>query len=118
ERRGKRVAQAERAGAVLEGAEHQRRRGQRLLAARQQLDVLQALARRLRDDVDAALEDVLLVEQHEARTSAPEQGGEHLLEVGVDCRERLLEALTRGLVDAVNRLARGGHGVDESLALA
>jgi hypothetical protein len=41
------VEQAERARLVLEHAEHQRDRGQRLLAAREQLHALQPLARRL-----------------------------------------------------------------------
>ena len=65
ERRVDLVEQAERARPVLEDGEHQRHRGQRLLAAREQLDALEPLAWRLRDDVDAALELIVLVEQDE-----------------------------------------------------
>ena len=81
ERRVDLVEQAERARAVLEDREHQRHRGQRLLAARQQLHALQPLARRLGDDVDAALELIVLVEQRQAGAAAAEQRRERLLEV-------------------------------------
>ena len=68
-------------GLYLKMREHQRDGGQRLLAAREQLDALQALARRLRDDLDAALERVVLVEQREAGAAAAEERAERLLEV-------------------------------------
>src|SRR5579864_6797091 len=67
ERRVDLVEQAERARLELEHAEHERDGGQRLLAAREQLHALQALARRLRDDLDAALERIAGVEQRQAR---------------------------------------------------
>ena len=54
-------------GWYLKMREHQRDRGERLLAARQQLHALQALAGRLRDDLDAALERIVLVEQRRGR---------------------------------------------------
>ncbi len=104
-------------GLYLKQAEHQRDGGQRLLAARQQLHALQALARRLGDDLDAALERIVLVEQRQAGAAAAEQRAERLLEVVVDRRKRLGEALTRGLVDALDRLGRLRDRVDEILAL-
>ena len=70
ERRVDLVEQAERARLVLEQPEHQRDRRERLLAAGEQLHALQALARRLRDDLDAALERVVLVEQRQAGAAA------------------------------------------------
>ena len=73
ERRIDLVQQAERARPVLEDAEHQRHRRQRLLAAREQLHVLQPLARRLRDDVDAALERGRSRRADEPRTAAAEE---------------------------------------------
>src|SRR5262245_7961227 len=79
ERRVDLVEEAERARLVLEHAEHQRDGGQCLLAAGQQLDALQALPRRLRDDLDAALERIVFVEQREAGAAAAEQGAERLL---------------------------------------
>src|SRR5439155_23292814 len=101
---------------VLEQAEHQRDGGQRLLAAREQLDALKPLAGRLRDDLDAALERIVLVEQRQPRAPAAEQRAEGLLEVAVDRRERLGEALARRLVDALDRFGRLRDRVDEVLA--
>src|SRR5262245_40472666 len=117
ERRVDLVEQAERARLVLEHAEHQRDGGERLLAAREELHALQALAGRLRDDLDAALERIALVEQREAGAAAAEQRAEHLLEVLVDGGERLAEALAGRLVDALDRFARLRDRLDEILAL-
>src|SRR5262245_8556155 len=63
ERRVDLVEEAERARLVLEHAEHQCDGGQRLLAAGEELDALQTLARRLSDDLDTALERIVFVEQ-------------------------------------------------------
>ena len=84
ERRVDFVEQAERARLVFEDREHQRDRRERLLAARQQLNALQPLARRRGDDVDAALERIVLVEQREAGAAAAEQRAERRLEVRLD----------------------------------
>ena len=59
ERRVDFVEHAEGAGLVLEDADQQRERGERLFAAGEQQHVLQLLARRRGDDVDAALGVVL-----------------------------------------------------------
>ena len=117
ERRVDLVEQAERAGLVLEEREHQRDRGQRLLAAGEQLDALQALARRLRDDLDAALDRVVLVEQGQPGASAAEERAEDLLEVTVDGGERLGEPLPGRFVDALDGLGGLGNRVDQVLAL-
>ena len=68
ERRVDFVEDAERAGRVLENADQQGQRSERLFAAGEQQHALQALARRRSHDVDAALGAVLFVgELHEAR---------------------------------------------------
>ena len=68
-------------------------------------------------DVDSALELIVLVEQHQPGAPAAEQRAEGALEVLVDRRERLAEALLRGLVDLLDRVVGGGNRVDEILAL-
>src|SRR5918996_2283966 len=65
ERRVDFVEQTERTRLVFEHREHQRDGRQRLLAAGQQLNALESLPRRLRDDLDAALERIGFVEQRE-----------------------------------------------------
>src|SRR5213594_4330100 len=111
------VEQAERARLEPEHREHQRDGRQRLLAARQQLHALQALPRRLGDDFDAALERVVLVEQRQPGPAAAKQRAERLLEVSVDGGERLAEALTRRLVDALDGLGRLRNRLDQVLPL-
>src|SRR5262249_31786959 len=117
ERRVDLVEQAERARAVLEDGEHQRHRGEGLLAARKELNALQALARRRGDDVDAALERVAFVEWYQAGLAVAVERGERPGEVLVDDGERLLEALPRRLVDLADRLVGRRNRVDEVLAL-
>jgi hypothetical protein len=73
---------------------------------------------RLRDDVDPALELVVLVEQHEAGAPAAEERRERPLEVRVDGDERLAEALLRRLLDLLDRVAGRGDRIHEVLALA
>ena len=92
------VQDAERAGLVLEDRHQQRHRGQRLLAAREQQHVLQLLARRRRNDIDAGLGQVLLIGQAHLAGAAAEQRLEHLAEVGVDGLERLGELLRLGSI--------------------
>src|SRR5262245_31671990 len=92
ERRVDLVEEAERARLVFEHAEHQRNGGQRLLPAGEQLYALKALARRLRDDLDPALQRIALVEQRQAGAAAAEQCAESLLEIPVDGGERFVEA--------------------------
>ena len=80
ERRVDLVEQAERRRVQLEHREHERERGERLLAAREQMDRGVLLARRLRDHLHAAVED-LLAGQHEPRVAAAEERREHLAEM-------------------------------------
>src|SRR2546426_1163945 len=56
-----------------EAREDQRARRERLLSARQQRDALELRARGLRDDLDAALQNVLGRDQLEMRPPAAEQ---------------------------------------------
>src|SRR5262245_20505835 len=111
------VEQAERARLVLEHAEHQRDGGQRLLAAREQLDALKALAGRLGDDLDPALERIGLVEQRQAGAAAAEERAEGFLKVAVDRGERLVEAVAPRLSDASYPSGRLHDRLDEILAL-
>ena len=81
ERRVDLVEDAEGRGLGAEEREEQRDRGQRLLAAGHQHQVLQPLARRAGDDLDAALQQVLLVEQAHLGLAAAEEAREGLAEV-------------------------------------
>ena len=92
ERRVDLVQQAERRRIQLEQREHERDGGERLLAAGQQVDRRVALARRLRDDLHAGIEDFLAGE-HEPRLTAAEERREELGEILVDRFERLLQEL-------------------------
>ena len=86
ERRVDLVEQAERRGLDEEDGEDQRDRGERLLAAREQLDRGELLARRLRDDLDARLGDGIgrILDELQLGRAAAEQAREHLLEALVD----------------------------------
>src|SRR5436190_23453345 len=92
ERRVDLVEQAEQARLVPEDREHQRDGGERLLAARQQLHALQPLARRRGDDVDAAFERIVLVEQRQTGAAAAEERAEGGLEVLLNRGKRLGKA--------------------------
>src|ERR1019366_8557390 len=82
----------------LEDAHQQRQRRQRLLAAREQQDVLQLLARRRSHNIDAGLDRVLLVGQPHEGLAAAEQLGEGGAEVLIDYLERLVELHPRNVV--------------------
>src|SRR3546814_1967454 len=62
----------------------QRHRGQRLLAARQQSQRAEPLARRLRHDLQPRLERIVRIDEFQMRLPAVEQGREQALEMGVD----------------------------------
>ena len=111
------VEQAEGAWTVFEDGEHQSHRGERLFAARQELDALKPFSRRLRDDVDTAFELVAFVEQHKAGAAAAEKRRERLLEILIDDGKRFFESFFRGLVDPANRLPGRGNRIDQILAL-
>ena len=81
------------------------------------MDALQPLARRLGDDLDAALERIGLVEQRQAGAAAAEERAEKILEVAVDRSEGLGKPLSGGLVDALDGFGGLGNRVDEILAL-
>ena len=76
---------------------------------REEHQVLEALARRAGDDLDAALEEVLLVEQPHLRLAAAEELDEGRGEMPVDLGERLREAGHGGLVDLPDRAAQALH---------
>src|SRR5262249_44822346 len=112
------IEETEWARLVLEQPEHEGNGRQRFFSARQQLNALESLAGRLRNDFDAALERVVLVEERQACASPPEQSAEGLLKVDVDSRECFGKALTRHLVDALYRPRCLRDGLDEIEPLA
>src|SRR5205823_13897221 len=95
ERRVDLIEDAERRRLVAEDREQQRQRGQGPLAAGEQRDRLVLLAGRLRRELDAALQYVLLVEQLHPGRAAAEERREDLAEVDVHRREGLAEQLAR-----------------------
>ena len=92
-------------------------RGERLLAAREQLNRLVALAGRLGGDVDPGLQRVVLVHQIEARGAAAEEVREGLGEDLVDLLEGVDESLGAGGVDLADGLAQALEGVHQIAAL-
>src|SRR5262249_52912057 len=77
---------------------------ERLLAAREEPDRLVPLARRLRHDLEAGVEGVVLVQEVHGRRTAVEEAREDLAEVPVDRGEGLLEALGGRGIDRADRL--------------
>ena len=78
---------------------------------------LQLLARRARHDVDAALQHVVLVHQHQVGLAAAEDLGEHGAEVLADLLEGLAEHLARLDVDAVDDFEQLRLGLDQVVVL-
>src|SRR5262249_36586681 len=108
ERRIDLVEHAERTRPVPEDRNQQRESGQRLFASREQEHVLQSLARGLRNDVDAALQHVALVQEPQVALAAPEQDLEYVDKILPDLRECVLKLLDRAPVDVGDRLLRIG----------
>src|SRR5262245_29404114 len=125
ERRVDLVEQAERRRVELEQREHQRDGSERLLAAGQEVDARVALARGMRHDLHAGVED-LLAGHDELRLAAAEQHREERAEVAVDALEGLAQELARLAVDPADGVFQrrhrllevGGLRVEEALALA
>ena len=106
------------AGWILEDADQQRERGEGLLSAREQEDVLQLLARRRGDEVDAGLVAVLGVGELHVGLAAAEELGEGDGEVLVDDLEGLVELGVRDVVDLLDGGLCVFDGVEQVLALA
>ena len=118
ERRVHFVEDAERARLIAEDGDEQRQRSERFFAAGKQQNVLQALAGRLRDDVDAAIAGAIgLAQAHLAVTAAEERlKGDG--ELRVDESEGVLELLARDFVELVNGELRVLDGLHEVVAFA
>ena len=86
------VEDRERARVDLVERQHQRERGQRPLAGRQQGHVLQPLARRLDEDLDAGARAVVAVGVAQGRATSGRELREVLVEVGGDRAEDRLVA--------------------------
>ena len=93
------VQHAERARLDHVDREQQRDGGHRAFTAREEAHALELLAGRLGDDLDARLERVAVVHEHEVRAPSAEELGEHLLEIHADFFERLCEQLFGRAVD-------------------
>ena len=89
-----------------------------LLAAREQRNALELLARRPRHNIDACLEHILALSQLEIGATTAEHLGEHGLEVGSDLLEGLNEE-TLGLgVDAVDHFHQLALGLHQIIVLS
>ena len=84
ERRVDLVEDADRRGVGQEHGEDERKRRQRLLAAREQRQRLRLLARRLGDELEPGLERIVGFDQLQLGLAALEQGLEQVLKVPVD----------------------------------
>ena len=82
-----------------ENTNEQGERGESLFAAGKQEDVLEALARRLREDFNARFGGVLRLGEAQAGLAAAEQLTERFLEVDADLRVGFLELPIRDGVD-------------------
>ncbi len=112
------VEHAEGRGLELEDADQQRERGEGLLSAREQEDVLQLLARGRGDEVDAGLVAVLGVGELHVGLAAAEELGEGDGEVLVDDLEGLVELGVGDVVDLLDGGLGVLDGVEQVLALA
>ena len=74
---------------------------------------MKLFARRFGDNLDAGLQRIAVVHEHEIRAASAEEFGEHLLEIHADFFERLGEEFLRGPVDFRNHLEQFGLRVDE-----
>src|SRR5262249_35683425 len=100
---------AEGARAEVEDGEEQRQAGESALAAREQRDGLEALAARLRHELDPGVERVaarLGLDQPQLGTASLEEPLEESAEVTVDLFERLDEAVLRRARHAAQRLVQ------------
>ena len=97
------VEHADRRGVGEEQREDQRDRGQRLLAAREQCQRLEALARGLGEDLEPGLERIVRIDQREMRLPALEQPGEQAAEMGVDRLEGGAQPLAALAVEIADR---------------
>ena len=111
------VQHADRRRVGQEDGEEQGQRGQRLLAAREQREHLQPLARRARHDLEPGLQRIVVLGQGQMGTPAAEQPGEQLLEMLVDHLEGGQQPLAPLAVEAGDALAQPGDGADQIAAL-
>ena len=95
ERRVQLVQHAERAWFDLINREEQGHRGHRLLAAGEQRNGLQLFARRPRDDVDAAFQNISFIYEQQVCFAAAEDFDEHTTEILTNLVESLGKHLLR-----------------------
>ena len=84
ERRLNLVEYAERSGIDFENGEEQSDCRKSLFTAREKVDILDILARRLNLDIDVAFENILRIVEHKLRLAAREQISERFAEGVVD----------------------------------
>ena len=118
ERRVDFVEDAEWTWRIFEDGDQQRERGERFFPAREQQNVLQTLARRLRDDVNARFAGAVGFAQAHFAMAAAEERDKGDGEVGVDEVERFLEFLLGDGVELVDGELRVLDGGDQVVAFA
>ena len=89
------------------------KRGQRLLAARQQRQHRRLLARRMRQDLEAGFQRVIRFDQLQLGLAAAEQGGEQLAEILVHRAEGVEQALAAFAVETLDAAAQFGDGLND-----
>ena len=92
--------------------------GQRLLAPRQQREVLQTLPGRARQDVEAAVERVAIADPGKLGLAAAEQALEQLAEMAVELIKRSEQPTPPLLVQCADALPQSGNRGGQILALA
>ena len=110
ERRLDLIENAERRRFGLEYRKHQCDRCHRLFAARHQIDILQLLARRLRNDLNTCLQRIIFVVEPQLRLTAAEQFLEDLFKMQDDLIEILFKLDAYGLVHVCNDRLQLLHG--------
>src|SRR5439155_12032385 len=98
------IEQTERARLGEKDSEHQRKRDERTLAARQQMDALCSLTARRGVDLDVAVERGVWVFEAKVALAAAEQRHENLPEVLAHLREGREKELSGGAINFADRL--------------
>ena len=111
------VEHADRRRIGQEQSEDQGDGGQRLLAARQQGQRRQPLARRLGHDLQPGLERIVALDQLEMRLAAVEQGREQAAEMAVDLLIGFEQPDAAFAVEAADRAAQAVDRLGQFLAL-
>ena len=106
------VEQAKRSGVELKNGKNQRNGSQGLFSAGEQVNGLVFLARRLRNDLHARVQN-FVTGNDQARIAATEQLRKHAPEVPVDLFKRARQQFARFRVNFSDGIFQGVHGLGE-----